>query len=204
MLDRRKRLGMIAPIVDRSHWQVALDDLPETHMLLELNSESESRIIVNELVKLEPQLLIFLRKISKLHITTPDRTFRFKIEKLEEDRAFDGKETVTLTIMSTRPSTMSSSDRRKMREKYMIVRYQENLLPTDTRRANVRETEVVLAFPFDSNMQPLLRSQKIYAYLPINDYGFNVSQLKLFWLMIVSTKMSLIVSHSRRLPTSGQ
>jgi hypothetical protein len=178
MLDRRERLGMIAPIVDRSPWQVARDDRPETHMLLELNSESESRIIFDELVKLEPQILIFLRKISKLHITTPDRKFQFEIKKLVEDQTFDGKETVTLTSMSTRPSTTSSSDRRTMGKKYMIVRYLENLLSTDTRRVNVRETEVVLAFPVDSNMRPLLQSQKkTYAYLPINDYGFNVSRL---------------------------
>jgi hypothetical protein len=175
MLDRRTRLGMIAPIVDRSLWQVARDDRPETYMLLELNSETEYRIIIDELVKLKPQLLIFLRRISKLHITTPGWKFQFEIEKLVEDLALDGKETIALTTTSTRLSTTSSSDRRRTIRKYIIIRYKENLLSTDPRRANVRDTEVVLAFPLDSNMRPKLRSQQTYAYLPINDYGFNVS-----------------------------
>jgi hypothetical protein len=138
-------------------------------MLLELHGESEFRGIRDELQKLEPQILIFLRKISKLVIHTPDRHFQFEIRRVIEDLDLDGKETVNLTITSL-------ADNKKTDKKYIIVRRYETSLPKEDRRENVKETEIVLAFPIDEKMRPLLlRHQHTYAYLPIDDYGFNVS-----------------------------
>lgn len=171
MFNREERLGMIAPIIDRSSWQISRDGTSETHMLLQLNSETEFRRINDELQKLEPQVLIFLRKISKMHIITIERAFRFKLTRLVEDQALDGKETATLSS-----TPLNSLGSQRTETKYIIVRHQEALLQTDDRRRNIRETEVVLAFPVESDMRPLLQSQPTYAYLPINYYGFSVSQ----------------------------
>ena len=73
MLDRMARLGLIAPIVDRSPWQASRDERSETCMLLELNRGATFRAIMDELLRLEPGLLIFLRKISKCMSQRPTK-----------------------------------------------------------------------------------------------------------------------------------
>jgi hypothetical protein len=160
---------MITPFVDSSPWQSARLGMLGTHMLLELNGSSEFGLINDELQKLEPQILIFLRKISRLHNDIPGRKVLFEITKTIEDHALDGKETAKLTR-----TTFENGDRTST--KHIIVRYQETLPPgLDERRPNIRDSEVVLAFPIDDFCQPLLQMQQTFAYLPINDYGFNVS-----------------------------
>ncbi|KAN0099174.1 hypothetical protein V8E51_012949 [Hyaloscypha variabilis] len=167
MLDRRTRLGMITPSVDGSAWQLRRRGKSGTHILLELRGSSEFRLINDELEKLEPEILIFLRKISKLSIDIPDRELQFEVTRIAEDQALDGQETAELTrtnlLIGVRTST-----------KYVIVRHQETLPQgLDDRRPNIRNSEVVLAFEIDRSSQPLLRARPTFAYLPINDYGFN-------------------------------
>ena len=171
MLDRRTRLGMITPFVDSSAWQISRGSEPDTHMLLELKGSPEFRLINDEIQKLEPQILIFLRKISRLNIEIPDRKFRFEITRTLEDREVDGRETAKLTRIILPIGERTSTN-------YLIVRHQETLPQgLDDRRPNIRDSEVVVAFPINDSCQPLLQNQRTYAYLPINDYGFNVSQV---------------------------
>lgn len=169
-LDRRARLGMITPYVDNSSWQVSQQDSFDTLMLLELKGSSEYRLISDELEKLEPQILLFLRKISKLQVDNLNRTALFEMTRTIEDHTLDAKETARLTRKILTTGARASG-------KYIIVRHQELLEQgLDDRRSNIRETEVVLAFQIDSDCQPVIKSQRTYAYLPINDYGFSVSE----------------------------
>ena len=170
--DRRKILGMIAPIIEifpLEHLMAGPTQEPQTQMLLELKSESEFISIKEDLQKLDLEILIFLHKITKLVIHTPDEHFQFEIQRAIEDRSLDKKETATLTRTSLRNDMTTN-------RKYMIVRHLETSLPREDRRPNVNQTEIVLAFPIDQNMRPISTwSQYTYAYLPIDDYGFNVS-----------------------------
>jgi hypothetical protein len=93
---------------------------------------------------------------------------QFEIRRLNQDEEFDGKETVILTGIRSRGN--ENTDHR-----YIIVRRIETTLEKDDRRENITETETVLAFPIDDKMRPVLHGQHTYAYLPIDDYGFNVS-----------------------------
>lgn len=171
--DRRAMLGMITPIIETFPPANLIGGLKgrtqenQTQLLLELLSESEFKIITNELQKLKPQILIFLRKIRKLIIHTPSQDVQFEIQSITEDHDFDGKETATLIRTSLR-------DNKKTEEKYLIVRRLEDSLVKDDRRKDVEVTEAVLAFPVDK-WRPLVHAQDTYAYLPINYYGFNVS-----------------------------
>jgi len=183
---------MITPLVDNSVWQLRQRGTLETHMLLELKGSSEFRLINDELRKLQPEILIFLRKISILYIDIPDRKSVFAIMKTVEDHAVDGGETALLAGIFLPNGDLNST-------KYVIVRHQETLPQgLDDRRPNIRESEVVLAFPIDLSCQPLLQAQQTFAYLPINDYGFNVSQLS--HPLKTTAYISVPVSHSRRLP----
>ena len=176
--DRRGMLGMITPIIETFPPSNLIGGVQrqvegegkETQLLLELMGESEFKSINDELQKLKPQILIFLRKIRKLTLHTPDQDVQFEIQRVAEDQDLDGKETATLTRMSLR-------NNEKTVEKYLIVRRLQGSLAKDDRRDNIDVTEAVLAFPVYKNRQPLVQAQHTYAYLPINDYGFNVSCL---------------------------
>jgi hypothetical protein len=171
--DRRGMLGMITPIIETfppANMIGASDGRiqgSQTQLVLELLGESEFESIVEELDMLKPQMLIFLRKIRKLIVHTPERDVQFEIQTVAEDQDLDGKETATL--IST-----SLPDGKKTKEKYLIVRRVVSSLAKDDRREGVKQTEVVLAFPLKQG-RPRVRAQDTYAYLPINDYGFNVS-----------------------------
>jgi len=164
--DRHGMLGMIVPIIEgfpQGHLQNG-----QTQMLLEIDSAEDFRHIRIELEKLEPEILIFLRKICKLVIRTPGSRFRrICIERFPQDGAFDREE---VKILTNYPVFIS--------QRYIIVRRIETNLEKDDRRENIAATETVLAFPVNEGMRPVLRTQKTYAYLPIDDYGFNVSCLK--------------------------
>jgi len=168
-------LGMITPIIETFPPANSIGALQrqtrgnETHILLELNGEPEFRSIVEELHMLKPQMLIFLRKIRKLIVHTPERDVQFEIQAVAKDEDLDGEETATLT-------TTSLSNGKTTKDKYLIVRRLIHSLAKDDRRENVEETEVVLAFPLEKG-QPRLQAQDTYAYLPINKYGFNVSSV---------------------------
>lgn len=168
--DRRGMLGMIVPIIEDfppEHLKVG-----QTQMVLEIKGNAELKDIHIELEKLEPQILIFLRKICKLVIYTPLLGKRqFDIRRINQDGDFDGKETAILTRICSKASENTH-------HRYIIVRRIETALEKNDRRENVMETETVLAFQIDDKMRPVLHGQHTYAYLPIDDYGFNVSQSK--------------------------
>lgn len=172
-LDRRAMLGMITPIIETFPPPNLIEILKirikdkQTHLLLELLSEVEYTRICDELQKMQPQILIFLREIRQLRIKARSHSKLFLIQGDTEDKDFDQGETATL-------SRTSYLDDHCSEEKYLIVRRLHNDLAEDERRKNVKVTEVVLAFPVDK-WRPLIRAQDTYAHLPIGDYGFNVS-----------------------------
>jgi hypothetical protein len=146
--DRRGMLGMLTPIIETLP-PANFIKAPEggtqgnqTQLLLELLGESEFQSIIKELHMLKPQMLIFLRKIRKLIVHTPERDVQFEVQTVAEDQDLDRKETVTLISTSLR-------DGKTTKYKYLIVRRIVGSLAKDDRRENVEETEVVLAFPLN-------------------------------------------------------
>jgi hypothetical protein len=172
-LDRRCMLGMIAPIFEAFPPENLIGGLhsqierSQTQLLLELLGEVEFNGIIDELKKIKPQILLFLRKIRKLIIHTPEEDVQFEIQRDTEDKDVDGNETATLTTTFLRSNKTA-------KEKYLIIRRLENTSVKDDRRENVEVTEAILAFPVDEQGRPLAHAQDTYAFLPINDYGFNV------------------------------
>jgi hypothetical protein len=168
--DRKGVLGMITPIIESFPGTIS-DRGPKTRILLELHGEPEFQEINDELQKLEPQALLFLRKITTMVIVTPNR--QAIIKKISEEMDSNGNGTVTLSLLYVLDNEYLPQDP----QKYLIVRHTEEIsLTPENRRADVEETEIVLAFPVGGNLRPLLRErQQTYAYLPIEDYGFNVS-----------------------------
>jgi hypothetical protein len=170
-LDRRKTLGMIAPILEL--FPSTQINPGQTQILLLLKGKSEMAHINNELSEVEPQLLIFLRKLSIITICTPIRHVQFRTYPAKFDAGFNG-ETMSLKTSTFRDGKFCQTSMKK----YIIVRYTVQQLPEDERRPGVSESEVVLAFPVLGNTNPMIEDQNVYAYLPIDDYGFAVSNIQ--------------------------
>jgi hypothetical protein len=95
--DRQGMLGLITPIIEMFPPANLIGALErrtqgdQTQLLLELLSEAEFKSIIGELHILNPQMLIFLRKIQKLIVHTPERGVRFEIQTVAKDQDLDGK-----------------------------------------------------------------------------------------------------------------
>jgi hypothetical protein len=142
-------------------------------MLLHLKSFFEVSHISDELKTIQPQLLIFLRKLSTIIIGDGPLPYQFRISRKTDETQFKG-ETAELTDSFLVGSTSSGNPIEISKRKYIIVRHTVHDLPEDKRRKGVRESEVVLAFPITENTVPVITDQNVYSFLPIDDYGFSV------------------------------
>ncbi|KAH7139701.1 hypothetical protein B0J13DRAFT_504973 [Dactylonectria estremocensis] len=160
-LDRDKPLGMILPILSQFPLEHRL--LGHTQFLLQIRSEGDYKKIQADLCDIEPQLLIFLRKIRQLKIQTNfiQRTYR-----IQNDADTELGETATIL-------TSQEADGRALRMKYIIVRSKARKLPPEPRREGVATSEVMLAFPVGESNNPTISTQKTFAFLPIDDFGFK-------------------------------
>lgn len=155
--DKSKPLGMIAPI-----W----DDFPVpvkegwTSLYLQLSDSFKQPGLLAELRSLDSRLLIFLRRLRSITVSISEpfrKTWKscFSREEIGEDliRLIENKK---------------SCD-------YIIKRRTISNMPVESKRQGVTSSEIVLGFPIDQDKQPKRESQQAYAFLPIRDYGFEVS-----------------------------
>ena len=168
--DRRKILGMITPMPKRFPRTQKLPN--QTQMLLHLK-DSEVSHISDELENIQPQLLIFLRKLSTIIIGSGPSPSQFQISRKTFDTQFKG-ETAELIKYFLVGSTAPGNPNSIVKSKYIIVRHRVHDLPEDYRRPGVQESEIVLAFPVAENSNPVIMNQYVYAFLPIDEYGFSV------------------------------
>jgi len=165
--DRNKPIGMILPILAPFP---RADRVPEhTQFLLQVKSEDDYAEILWELEDIKPQLLMFLQRLEILHISTPatNKSYRCLIDKFDDDF---GGETETVSI------SVRDEDRGSVRKmKYIVQRYSVRNLPPDSRREGVTNSEVTLAFPIRDRITPRIGRQNVFAFLPIDDFGFRVS-----------------------------
>lgn len=148
---------MIAPI-----W----DDFPVsvkpgwTSLYLKLTDNYNQSGLLNELRSLDSRLLIFLRRLRSVTVSISE-PLRMTW-KSSFSRAEIGKDLVRLT------ENKKTCD-------YIIKRHQVSKMPEEPKRQGVTSSEIILGFPLDENNQPKRESQQAYAFLPIRDYGFEVS-----------------------------
>lgn len=163
--DRDAVLGMVLPIA--SPFPHGERVLHHTQFLLNVAKQSDYDKISRDLDAMEPQSLLFLRKIRSLIIGKEDRQKRHQIEQILFDQELEGE---TATIISG-DATGDISETRK----YIVARDTVQGLSGDIRREGITSSEVVLAFPVKRSCAPTIGPQKVFAFLPIGDFGFNVS-----------------------------
>lgn len=159
--DKNATLGMIAPI-----WCDFPDTLPSgnTSILLQLSDDYDSTELEYELKSLDPRLLIFLRKLKQINITsigTYGMNWRTALTCHDALPEADGA-----NIINLRQDDGLSS--------FKVIQLPILDMPNDAKRQGCTASEILLAFPVDPGGGPCIAPQKVYAFLPIRDHGFKV------------------------------
>ena len=163
MFDKNAKLGMITPV-----W-TAFPCPPKagyTSFYLQLTDDCNVSELLNELKSLDPRLLIFLRKLREINITVHEENLPTWETKLmcQHVRTANGGELIKLH---------QDEDCRL----YKIIRHSISGLPPEPKRPGCHDSQIVLAFPLGEFEGTSMPPQNVYAFLPIRDYGFKVSNL---------------------------
>lgn len=152
-----------------------------------------SAALKNDIDSIDPVLILFLRRIERIHLTL------FKSVLAGEPAISKSFRRVNWTPDSGIVS-LKDEDTNAMRNLYKH-RLTIDFKGTETRRLGITETEIILAFPLketSSTYTPFTREQNFaFAYLPLGDFGFKVRYIMMAWTLLL---MLCIVCYSGRFP----
>lgn len=156
-------MGMVTPFNGvREHLPSAV----RTRFILTLKNPSEFSDLVNEFMDLPDTLLLFLTTLKKLQISVKYR-FGGDLEKNYEYR---------YEKSTGKGSLIKDSSKEGLKGFHFFVRRKTvRNLPTERARKDIKDAEVVLAFPVDSSDIPVIEQQHVCAFLPLRKIGFPVS-----------------------------
>lgn len=175
-------MGLVTPV-----WEPAKVALPEplTRITLTLLDKLDYPELLSQFDTLPDTFLLFLNKLGAITIDKID--FAGKIaESTSFSRTIDeSSRRATLSKVhrngSERPQTLLKH--------YHITRKLLKNLPSEGQRDS-DIAEVVLAFHLDGD-EPIIGPQEVYAYLPIGDFGFSVSESEPHMHIMLTTCSSL-------------
>lgn len=108
-----------------------------------------------KLQEVEPSLLLFLRKLRELNVSINGHSLR-----LSRSDSEDG-----ITVLRANQEE----------KRYVMVKADVQKLPSELKRPDVTNSEVVLAFPVSSTDAPIIADQDVHTFLPLRSFGFSVS-----------------------------
>jgi hypothetical protein len=162
-------IGMISPT-----WQEATDSLPDTvttRMTLHLHDSDQrgpSEVIRNQFEDLEATMLLFLRNIRRIVVSIYDEH-----EEIEQETTFSISKVSKQRARLIKEVQYGLADEYTAKD-YHVTRHTATNLARDKDR-DYSESEIVLAFPLTEDSIPALEKQQIYAFLPVQKAGFDVS-----------------------------
>ena len=155
-------LGMLLPVCS-DFPSLVIEE--KTQFLLRLKPETSKYDLIDTFSKMDSTMLLFLRSLHCVKISLPKGV---EITFSHTSQA-DSK---IITLKSER--TLSTSNSATSENDYLKI---ESILknpPSDTRRKGIHETPIILAFPL-RNRAPIVQHQHAFAFMPIKDFGFQVS-----------------------------
>ncbi|KIN03398.1 hypothetical protein OIDMADRAFT_117507 [Oidiodendron maius Zn] len=167
MFSDREPLGKLTPVWARFP-EERLDGI--TSILLQLRPTLDLNILAQELKSLDGRLLMFLQNLKEVLVEVFTNSQRSQITIKRQD---------AVSEYSGLPCRMLAPD---IFSPYILFQFPVSNLPSDDKRKG-RRSEIVLAFPSTSppttsglvqlRKLPFLETHKVYAFLPIRDYGFK-------------------------------
>ena len=159
--DKTAPLGMITPTLGSKY--PAIDGWTTFH--LHLAPSENGNDLSAQLYDVQPTLLLFLRKLRALSITIPAVPPRNAID-IEVRRTDDvDRDMVSLERIQDGDHSV---------ERYVLVRHLAQTPVGEPGRENVKESEIILAFPVTEAREPVEKNQDVHAFLPLRCYGFKV------------------------------
>lgn len=171
-LDQTRDLGMITPQWDKDFFDKYEEDY-QTTIVLDRPCDwptDFSTALEKDVDAIDPVLILFLRRIERLHLTlfksygNPEPAISKRFQRVDW--------TPDSGIMS-----LKDEDANMLRHLYKH-QFTIHFDGTETRRLNITDTDIVLAFPVkkkSGTYVPLIRKQNFaFAYLPLGDFGFKV------------------------------
>ncbi|KDQ07017.1 hypothetical protein BOTBODRAFT_149409 [Botryobasidium botryosum FD-172 SS1] len=153
--DKREELGVITP-----RWTNMYPVRPGwTSFYLQLKDGEK---LTTQLRDIEPTILLFLRKLRSMAIEmtptdSPDKIVEFHRHDIDSNLIKLDKIEDTETCSQT----------------YFVLRHMAQTYQEEERRKNIKESEIVLAFPIPSDEGQSMGTQSVYAFLPLRSYGFR-------------------------------
>lgn len=158
--DKKRELGMIAPMWCEFPAKIKLG---YTSFILNLSTTCDKAEIVRELRRLDSKSMIFLRRLRAMTVTITsygDQNLKTVLKRQ------DSIGSVFNVITFYRDAYY---------QRYIVYKQLVKGLLGEEKRPGISESEISLAFPLSEQGVPVLTSQLLYAFLPIREYGFEVS-----------------------------
>ena len=158
--DKHQAFGMIAPV-----WaEFPATVKPNlTSFFLKLAEECDQDDLIKDLKSFDPHLLLFLRRIRKVEIQISEANDCQWSQSLYKTTDSGQKYTIT---------TLSSAD---TQQQFVTFEHTVLDLPPESRRSGISSSALTFAIPMGASQGDLLPGrQKVYALLPISDYGLRV------------------------------
>jgi hypothetical protein len=183
-LDQKRDLGMITPQWDEDFFDGHAEEHQTTIVLDRIcdRSRNFSSALQKDIDGIDPALLIFLRRIERLHLTL--FLSASDVEPIIRKRFRRVKWTPTSGIVLLKDEDTCTDHH--FYKHHLTTKFNG----AESRRPNVKETEIVLAFPVikrSLSYVPLIRKHNFaFAWLPLVDLGFKVRHV------VVCQKLPLI------------
>ncbi|MDA0525417.1 sacsin N-terminal ATP-binding-like domain-containing protein [Methanococcoides alaskense] len=145
-------LGFIVP-----YWLESIPQIisPEcTNILLPIRDDAKEGLI--QFNDIDAHLILFLKKLKRIELINKMDESHILISKVEKGNSIELK---------------SSNDLYNYKVIRKTLKVPSNI--QEEKRINVKKTEIILVFPVSMEEKPLIDNQKVFSYLPTNEYGFT-------------------------------
>ncbi|KAI0260315.1 hypothetical protein BC834DRAFT_901531 [Gloeopeniophorella convolvens] len=152
--DRNEQLGMITPVNGSAYpvrpgW---------TTFHLRLSPSESGAELSTQLRDVRPTLLLFLRQLRALSVNIAGASIQV--------RRTDDPEHGMACLERVEGGVHKE-------ERFILVRHVAQTPTGQSGRENIKESEIVLAFPVTEAQDPVLERQNVHAFLPLRCYGFH-------------------------------
>ena len=159
---------MITPALDNFKYPSESGWTPKrgwTTFQLHLAPSENGNDLSARLRDVRPTLLLFLRKLRALSITIPPVPPHNAVDITVRRTDDVGRDMVCLERIRDGEHTV---------ERYVLVKHLAQTPGGEPGREDIKESEMVLAFPVTEDREPVQRIQDVHAFLPLRCYGFKV------------------------------
>jgi len=155
-------------------------------MDLSLN-DHDFRLVNTTLEKIQPEMLLFTRRLRNIRITTIRST---GIERNNYRATVPDKRFPSVYAIQRNGNTYDT-------KRYLVQAMRIDDMPHHPSRQDVTESELKLAFPFGEESGPICDYQRIFAFMPLRQTPFKV-------ISTLAFEIDFSVSGSRGFPDTNK